>query len=296
MLPAVSSPRALAHDRVALVTGASSGIGEASARRLARAGFRVVLAARRAERLERIAKEIAAHGGDALPVAGDLADAEATSELVRRTVDTFGRIDVLVNNAGFSPGAALEQVTRDELRHIFEVNLLSALQLVGEVAPLMRAQGGGRIVNVGSLGGSVAAPLAIPYAASKAGLEAATRGMRLELAPWRIRVVLVVPGFVNTAVFENAREGSQHLRDDTENPYRKLFFDLDDFTQKNLKKALEPDEIAEVVTIAATVRQPRLRYYAPFSARLQTRLLGMLPERLLDRILQRLYKIEVPRD
>jgi NAD(P)-dependent dehydrogenase (short-subunit alcohol dehydrogenase family) len=200
----------------------------------------------------------------------------------------------LVNNAGFSPGAALEQITRSELRQIFEVNLFSALQLVGEVVPLMRAQGGGRIINIGSLGGYVAAPLAIPYAATKAGLDAATRGMRLELAPWRIRVSLVIPGFVNTAVFENARKDSQHLRDDPKNPYRKLFVDLDEFTQKSLKSALAPDDVAKVVVIAATVRRPRLRYYTPVSTRLQTGFLGMLPESLLDRILLRLYKIEVP--
>jgi NAD(P)-dependent dehydrogenase (short-subunit alcohol dehydrogenase family) len=294
MLTAVSTPFAASGERVALVTGASSGIGEASARRLARSGFRVVLAARRAERLESIAKEISTAGGEALAVAVDLADSAATSHLVEQTRDAYGRVDVLVNNAGFSPGAALEQITRSELRQIFEVNLFSALQLVGEVVPLMRAQGGGRIINIGSLGGYVAAPLAIPYAATKAGLDAATRGMRLELAPWRIRVSLVIPGFVDTAVFENARKDSQHLRDDPKNPYRKLFVDLDEFTQKSLKSALAPDDVAKVVVIAATVRRPRLRYYTPVSTRLQTGFLGMLPESLLDRILLRLYKIEVP--
>jgi NAD(P)-dependent dehydrogenase (short-subunit alcohol dehydrogenase family) len=289
------TPTRVSPDRVALVTGASSGIGEAAARRLARCGFRVVVAARRAERLESLAKEITTQGGEALAVAVDLADAAATSELVTRTRDAFGRIDVLVNNAGFSPGAALEQVSRDELRHIFDVNLFSALQLVGEIAPLMRAQGGGHIVNIGSLGGSVAAPLAIPYAATKSGLDAATRGMRLELAPWRIRVSLVIPGFVDTAVFENARIGSQHLRDDPGNPYRKLFFDLDDLTRKSLKSAIRPDDVAKLIALAATSARPRLRYYAPISARLQAGFLGMLPERVLDRILLGLYKIEVPR-
>src|SRR5262249_38303705 len=162
----------------------------------------------------------------------DLADAQATSELLRGALDAFGRVDVLVNNAGSSPGAALEQFSRSEVAHIFHVNLFAALQLAGEVAPIMRAQGGGRIINVGSLGGSVQAPLALPYGASKAALDMATRSLRLELAPWRIHVSLVVPGFVDTAVFENARAGSEHLRNDPDNPYRKLFFDLDDFVQK----------------------------------------------------------------
>jgi NAD(P)-dependent dehydrogenase (short-subunit alcohol dehydrogenase family) len=291
MLPPMGTPARVPPESVALVTGASSGIGEASARRLAQLGYRVVLAARRTERLSSLAKEITDAGGEALPVAVDLADADATSRLVHRAHAAYGRIDLLVNNAGFSPGAALEQVSRDELRHIFEVNLFAALHLIGEVVPLMRAQGGGRIVNVGSLGGIVAAPLAVPYAATKSGLDAATRGLRLELAPFGIRLSLVIPGFVDTAVFDNARAGSQHLRDDPDNPYRKIFFDLDDLTRQKLRNALQPQEVAEVVALAATARRPRLRYYTPVSARLQTGFLGLLPERLVDRLLRGVYKL-----
>ena len=295
IFPAMST-HAAAPERVALVTGASSGIGEATARQLASRGLRVVLAARRADRLEMLSKEIAVAGGEALPVAVDLADGGATSDLVARVRETWGRVDVLINNAGYSPGAALEQVSRDELRHIFDVNLFSALQLVGEVAPLMRAQGGGRIVNVGSLGGSIAAPLAIPYGATKSSLDIATRGMRLELAPWRIHASLVVAGFVDTAVFENARVGAQHLRDDLDNPYRKLFFDFDDLTQKSLKKALAPTDVAEVIVKAATARHPRTRYYAPASARFQTGFMNLLPAALSERILRSMYKVERPSD
>jgi NAD(P)-dependent dehydrogenase (short-subunit alcohol dehydrogenase family) len=287
------APPPLPHSPVALVTGASSGIGEASARRLARDGFRVVLAARRAERLEAIAKEIVGEGGDALPLAVDLADPKATSELVDRTLTAWGRVDVLVNNAGFSPGAALEQLSREELRHIFDVNLFSAFQLISELVPSMRAQGGGRIVNMGSLGGAVAAPLAVAYGASKAGLDISTRALRLELAPFRIHVSLIVPGFVDTAVFENARAGSKHLREDPNNPYRKIFHDLDEFSKKNLASALDPDDIAKLVQHVATTRRPRPRYYAPLSARLQSSFLGLLPERWLDEVLLRVYKIQV---
>ena len=159
-----------AETKVAIVTGASSGIGEASARCLARAGFRVVIAARRAERLEHIAKEISQGGGVALPVATDLVDEAARSTLVRRSVDAFGRIDVLVNNAGFSPAAALEQLPMEELLRTFQVNLFAGLQLIGEVTPIMREQGGGRIVNMSSLAGSVPAPLAVAYAATKGAI------------------------------------------------------------------------------------------------------------------------------
>ncbi len=277
---------------VAIVTGASSGIGEASARCLAQAGFRVALAARRAERLEQLAKDIEQSGGTALPVAVDLADEGATQALTRKALESFGRIDVLLNNAGYSPAAANEQIPRSELRRTFEVNLFSALQLAGEVAPVMRAQGGGRILNMGSLGGSVAAPLAIAYASTKAGMDAATRGLRLELAPFGIHVALIVPGFVDTETFDNSRAASVHLREDAANPYLKMMIDLDEFAATQTKNALPPEVIGRVVVRAATERRPRMRYYAPFSGRLQDGFLGLLPESWVHRLLLRIYKIE----
>ena len=274
---------------VALVTGASSGIGEAAARALAGRGFRVALAARRAQRLEELAKQITEAGGDALPVPCDLADAASTTALVQRVLQAFGRVDVLVNNAGYSPGGAIEHFDREALRHIFDVNLLSALQLVQELAPTLRAQGSGRIINVGSLGGTIPAPLAAPYGATKAGLDIATRAMRLELARFGIHVSLVIPGFVDTAVFENAREGAEHLRNDPDNVYRQLFFDLDELAKKNLESALAPEALGELIARAATARRPRLRYFAPRSAGFQSRFLGLLPESWTHAILSRVY-------
>lgn len=277
--------------RTAVVTGASSGIGEATARQLASAGFDVALIARRGDRLEKIAKEIESAGGVAFAFVADLADRDSTAEAIQKAHTALGRIDVLVNNAGFSPGAAIEQMTRDEIRQIFEVNLFSALQLTGAVVPVMREQGGGRIINVGSLAGSIPAPLAIPYAASKIGLHGASDALRLELAPWKIKVSLIIPGFVDTAVFDNAREGAQHLRNDPNNPYRETMFELDDLAKKNLENALSPESLASVIVRAATARKPRARYYAPFSAMLQSVFLGLLPAPLLDALLLRVYKL-----
>jgi len=277
---------------VAIVTGASSGIGEASARALAGAGFDVVMAARRIGRLEAIAKEISEAGSRATPLAVDLADAEATSDLVRETMALHGRIDVLLNNAGYSPAGALEHMSREALRHAFDVNLLSALQLISEISPIMRRQGSGRIINMGSVAGAVAAPLAIPYSTTKAGLDAATRGLRLELAPWKIHVSLIIPGFVDTAVFDNTREAAGDLREDPDNPWRQLFFDLDEFSAKQLANALSPAEVGKIVVEAATARRPRLRYWAPLSVRLQSGFLTMLPESWVDAILLRVYGIK----
>lgn len=277
----------------AIITGASSGIGEATARALAAKGYSVALIARRADRLEMLVKQIEEAGGRALAIPADLADDEATARAAERALEFLGRIDLLVNNAGYSPGAAIEQFSRKELRHIFDVNLLSALQMIGAVTPTMRAQGGGRIVNVGSVAGMIPAPLAVPYAASKVGLHVATDALRLELAPFKIKLSLVIPGFVDTAVFDNAREGATHLRNDLDNPYRQTMFDLDELAKKNLENPLPPEAIADIIAEAATARRPRERYYAPFSARLQTTFLGLLPSRWLDFVLSRVYGIKV---
>jgi len=292
MLADMKNDATLPTQRAAIVTGASSGIGEATARRLAKNGFDVAIIARRKDRLEALAMEIAEAGGRAIPIAADLADEEATARAAREALAGLGRIDLLVNNAGYSPGRAIEQITRQELRHIFDVNLFSALQLIGAVTPTMRSQGGGLIINVGSVAGLIPAPLAVPYATTKIGMHAATDALRLELAPFGIKLSLVIPGFVDTAVFDNAREESQHLRDDLTNPYRKTMFDLDDLATKNLRNALSPDDVAKVILRAATARRPKERYYTPLSMRIQHLLLGLLPTRMLDAILLRVYKLE----
>lgn len=277
---------------VAIVTGASSGIGEAAARALGAAGYDVALVARRTDLLELCAKQIEELGARALPVAADLADEEQTLAAVARTHERFGRIDLLVNNAGYSPGMAIEQCSRQQLRHIFDVNLLGALQMIGAVTPIMRAQGGGRIVNVGSLAATVPAPLAVPYAGTKIALHAATDALRLELAPFSIRLSLVIPGFVATEVFDKARETVEHLRADSTNPYQKKMFELEEIADENLKTAISPDDVAKVIVRAATAKRPRAYYWAPFAARLQATFMGLLPARAQDAVLKRVFKVE----
>jgi short-subunit dehydrogenase len=288
------STTASSTQRTAIVTGASSGIGEATARMLARNGFDVAIIARRKDRLETLALEIEKAGGRAIPIVADLADDQATEAAAKQALLRLGRIDLLVNNAGYSPGRAIEQITRQELRHLFDVNLFSALQMIGAVTPQMRAQGGGLIVNVGSMAGLIPAPLAIPYAATKIGLHLATEALRLELAPFGIKLSLVIPGFVDTAAFDNAREEAQFLRDDPTNPYRQSMFDLDELAKKNLENSLSPDDVASVILRAANARRPKERYYAPFSVRIQSVLLGLLPARLHDAALLRVFKLKKP--
>ncbi len=277
-------------NQVAIVTGASSGIGEATARCLAKAGYTVVLAARRADLLDGIVADIAAQGGTACSVPTDLSDSEQTSALVKTVLDTFGRVDVLVNNAGYGPPYALEQMDRTALRHVFDVNLLAGMQLIAELTPTMRNQGGGRIINISSLTRYVGAPLASAYAATKGGMEAMTACMRLELSPWNIQFTTIVPGFVDTPTFDKSREAGKHLRDDPENPYRQLMSDLDDFAADQLKSAVSPEDVGKAVVKAVTADVPKTRYFVPKSARTAARMFGSLPDRFADRLLLKMYK------
>ena len=278
----------------AIVTGASSGIGEATAECLAAAGYRVALAARSAEALEDVAARIAESGGEAVVIPTDVAEEKAVSELAERTWEAFGRVDLVVNNAGFSLAAALEQFQRDEIRRTFEVNLFGALQLIGEVTPMMRDQGGGRIINISSIAGTVPAPLAVPYSATKAALESATDCLRLELARWNISLAIVIPGFVQTPVFDKAKEWGESLRTDESNPYRKTMLDLEEFAWAQLENAIPPSAVGEVVVDAARARRPKPRYWVPFSAHMQSSLMGSMPTGLRDRILKRVYKLPPP--
>ncbi|HMJ51862.1 MAG TPA: SDR family oxidoreductase [Polyangiaceae bacterium] len=276
--------------RVAIVTGASSGIGEATAVCLARAGFRVVVVARREPLLHLLAARIGGEGGQALPIAADLADTAETHAIVERTLDAFGGVDILVNNAGYGPPWALEQMNRDQVRHAFEVNLFGAAQLIAELTPVMRAQGAGRIINVSSLAKGVAAPFATVYAATKAALESMTDCLRLELGPFGIALCLVVPGFVHTPTFEKAKAVARAVRADPQNPYRESMATLERFADVQLAKTGIPAEaVADVIVRAATTRSPKSRYYVPFSARVAAKFFSELPDASRDWLLLRLY-------
>jgi NAD(P)-dependent dehydrogenase (short-subunit alcohol dehydrogenase family) len=189
-------------ERVAIVTGASSGIGEATARELARRGFAVVLAARSADRLEAVKRAIEAQGGRALAVPTDIRLRADVDRLVAAAVATFGRIDVLVNNAGVSDRSTLLEGDDEVLRRLVEVNLLGPARCVQAAGPYLRRQGG-VIVNVGSVVGEVAATGLYP--ATKFGLRGFTDSLRREMRDSRIAVVLVEPGFIRTPMTVGVR-------------------------------------------------------------------------------------------
>ncbi|MCS6964251.1 SDR family oxidoreductase [Thermoflexus sp.] len=185
-------------ERIGLITGASSGIGAATARWLARQGMRVVLTARRQDRLEALAQEIRALGGTALAIPADLADPSARQRLVRQIEETWGPVEVLINNAGFGYYATVEETPWDVVERMFAVNILAMIHLVQLVLPGMRRLGRGHIINIASVAGYISTPPLTVYSATKFAVVGFSEGLRRELEPHGIHVTVISPGPVRT--------------------------------------------------------------------------------------------------
>ena len=190
---------------VAVVTGASAGFGELTARLLAKGGASVVLAARRLERLEALAGEIEGRGGRALAVRCDVTEVADLQGLRDRVDETFGRCDVLINNAGIPGGGRFEEVSLEQIERVIRVNLLGVMLCTKVFLPMMLERPRGHIVNVGSVAGRYATPGASVYTASKHGVVAFSEALYYELAPRGILVTSVNPGFAATEGFPQGR-------------------------------------------------------------------------------------------
>ena len=181
-----------------VVTGASSGIGEATAYRFARARARVGLIARREDRLSKVAVRVRELGGEARVAVVDVADGEQSKAAIAEIEHAFSGIDVLVNNAGFGLYAPLQSVRREDIERVFAVNTFGALACIQAVLPGMRRRGSGLIVNVSSIVGKRALPMTGAYAASKYALQGLSDALRIELAGTGVRVSVVCPGYTAT--------------------------------------------------------------------------------------------------
>ncbi|MGO4458158.1 SDR family oxidoreductase [Streptomyces sp. M-16] len=202
--------------RTVAVTGASSGIGEATARRLAADGYRVLLGARRTDRLERITAEITGAGGEAFFRRLDVTDAQDTRAFVDAALGAYGRLDALVNNAGLMPLSPLDALRTEEWDRMLDVNVRGVLHGIAAALPPMRAQGGGHIVNIASVGAYEVSPTAAVYCATKFAVRAISEGLRQESAGG-IRVTLVSPGVTESELADTigdpvAREAMKAYR------------------------------------------------------------------------------------
>jgi len=225
-------------DKVVVITGASSGIGESTAKLLAKHGAKVVLGARRKDRLEAAVKEISAAGGKAISFAVDVTQRADVDALMREAAESFGRIDVIVNDAGVMPIAPMGALKVDEWDRQIDVNIKGVLYAVAAALPQMQKQKSGHIINIASVFGiKIFAPGATVYCATKAAVRALTEGLRMELHSQNIRCTIISPGAVATELPESSS---------------------DEATRKNLrefyKMAIPANSIAG--TIAYAIEQP----------------------------------------
>lgn len=193
-------------NKVVVITGASSGLGEATARHLAGCGAIVVLGARRADRIEALASELTAIGHRARAVQTDVTDRDQVKHLVDSAVQEFGRIDVMLNNAGLMPLAPLERLKIDEWDRMIDVNIKGVLYGVAAALPHMRSRKSGHIINVSSVYGHVVDPGATVYCATKHAVRALSEGLRKEVKPYNIRTTIISPGAVSTELLDHISE------------------------------------------------------------------------------------------
>ncbi len=284
-------------EQVIVITGASAGIGAALAQRLAEKspGIRLVLAARTVEKLEAIAAHCTQAGAKVLIVPTDMAHIDQAQALAQKALDHFGRVDALINNAGYGQMGALELMPPAACQRQFSVNLLGPLALTQALIPTMRTQGRGRIINISSLGGRTAFPLGGLYSASKFALESISDVLRMELAPFNIAVSVVEPGPVKTeffAVVKNELAGAIAAPEAT--PYQAALQKLDQLEQQTAATAWTSERVADVIIDALTSDRPKPRYVAATGGKFLLFLLTkLLPTRLVDRFWQRFYGIHL---
>ncbi|PWK92281.1 oxidoreductase [Fulvimonas soli] len=267
-------------NKIALVTGASSGIGEATVRRLAADGWRVYAAARRVERMQ----TLAALGARVLAL--DLCDDASMVAAVETVRSECGRLDALVNNAGYGSYGALEDVPLEEARRQFEVNVFGLARLTQLALPTMRAQGGGTIVNVTSIGGKMHEPLGSWYHATKFAVEGLSDCLRMELAPFGIRVVVVEPGAIRTEWSGIARDSllarSGHTAYAAQAEAHARMLSGGDTSAL----ASPPEVVAATIARALRARRPRTRYATGGGARTILLLRRLLSDRGFDALMR----------
>jgi short-subunit dehydrogenase len=272
-----------------IITGASSGIGEATARLLAPKGACLTLVARRLDRLLALKNNLESAtkhteqgpAGQIVTVQADVTSAHDRERIIHETLQSFGRIDGLVNNAGFGQRGPVELVPMEGIRSNFETNLFSLIALTQRVIPIMRNQQSGRIVNVGSVAGKIARPLSSIYDATKHALEAITDGLRGELSIFGIQVVLIEPGYILTEFLDAADQVSKSVLENA-GSYSPYFEEFSKTRQRAKGIAGRPHQIAELILRAFTDERPRFRYSGPKHAHLFLAMKRFLPERLFE--------------
>lgn len=281
----------MSNREMVVVTGASSGIGRATARRLAADGFHVLAGVRREEDADRTA------AANIEPVIVDITNVDTLAALAERIAGDPARrpLRAIVNNAGIAVNAPVEMAPLDEWRRQIEVGVIGQIAVIQALTPAL-LESGGRIVNIGSLGGKIAMPGFGPYSAAKFAMEAVNDSLRREMDVFGLKVVMITPGGVSTGMSARGiatatqlaalMTPAQHKRHD------RLFDGVVAHAEDWAKNGISPEKVAAVVSRAISDRRPKVRYTAGPDAALLTRLVRLMPESMLDGILRRQMKLD----
>lgn len=277
--------------RSALITGASTGIGRATALRLDAAGWRVFAAVRKQADAEALRE---AGSGRIEPLILDVTDGEqiaAAAERVRAGAP--GGLDGLVNNAGISVASPLETIPIDDFRRQIEVNLTGQVAVTQALLPQIRTASG-RIVFLSSIGGRIAFPLTGAYHAAKFGIEAVGDIFRQELRPWGISVSIVEPGSIDTPIWERGERIADEVggrSPEREALYGKAIESYRKVIRRTAERGIPPDTAAKAIEHALSARRPRSRYLVGLDAKVQARLRPLIPTPVFDRVVARLMNL-----
>lgn len=277
-------------ERAVLVTGSSTGIGEATALRLDRTGWRVFAGVRREADGERLRERGTAR---LTPLILDVTDEATIAAAVKQVDEAVGPAGLagVVNNAGVGRGGPLEYLPLEEWREQLEVNVIGQVAVTKATLPLVR-RARGRIVIIGSVAGRMCAPLLGPYGASKHALEAISEALRHELRPWGIKTVLIEPGAVKTAIWGKARDTAEQFEErlpqEALTRYRSLIDRTRSGFERSERMGIEADKVAAVVEKALTAPRPRARYPVGPDARMAALATRLLPDRVRDVMVRRL--------
>ncbi|HEX3519593.1 MAG TPA: SDR family NAD(P)-dependent oxidoreductase [Solirubrobacteraceae bacterium] len=277
---------------LALITGASTGIGRATALRLARGGWTVLAGVRDPAAGESLAQEAAA--GRVVPVELDVTDPAqiaAAAELVReQTAD--GRLDALVNNAGIGLGGPLELISPEDLRRQFDVNVFAQIAVTQALLPSLR-QAQGRIVFISSIGGRVAMAFTAPYAASKHALEAFGDALRVELHTSHVQVALIEPGSVATPIWDKSRVEADRVSvpPELQAQYGHVPAAMDKVLEDTARRGVPPEQVAATIERALTAPRMRARYVVGRDAKAMLIAKRLLPDLVFDRLARRVLGV-----
>jgi len=226
--------------KIVVITGASSGLGEATARRLSAEGAAVVLGARRTERIQALADELKSLGGQAIALPTDVTQSDQVNALVATAVQTYGRIDVMLNNAGLMPHSPLERLKIDDWNRTIDVNMKGVLYGIAAALPHMKQQKSGHIINVSSVAGHKVRPGSAVYAATKAAVLVISEGLRQEVKPYNIRTTVISPGAVATELPDSVTEPD--IAENVRKLY-KMAIPADSFARAVVFAMSQPDDV-----------------------------------------------------